>query len=112
MLSGPYLVAVTDCASKGFICDKEVFVIKEIDLIPILSDNQISSLKPEQKQDEQKYHTLLLDLLATQTFYFSYSYDLSNSLQRYQQLKATKYVSFLCCVNFQVKSTTQRPEKM
>ncbi|PRP73038.1 phosphatidylinositide phosphatase SAC1-like, partial [Planoprotostelium fungivorum] len=84
LLRGPYLLVVTAASHAGEIeypagNRHEVHLITDVDVISL---NDSSSMSREQLADEAQYRQMLVHLLTSQSFYFSYTYDLTNSLQR------------------------------
>ncbi|GAB6021365.1 Phosphoinositide phosphatase sac1 [Chamberlinius hualienensis] len=80
LLAGPYLVVITQKAQVGILSGEAIWRIEATDILPYskttlhLTDTQIN--------DNRVYLSMLQQALKTDYFYFSYSYDLSHTMQR------------------------------
>ncbi|KAJ1955396.1 Phosphoinositide phosphatase sac1, partial [Linderina pennispora] len=82
LLRGAYLVVITGREAVGSIGGSTVFRVSETKVIKAASDAyQVSGTAAF---DEARYLKLLSEALAAKSFYFSYDYDLTSSLQRQQ----------------------------
>lgn len=80
LLAGPYLVVVTRSTKIGQICNQPVYRVEETDVISYTRNTL--HLTEEQVNYNNSYLTMVKTVLRTPYFYFSYSYDLTHSLQR------------------------------
>lgn len=72
-----YLLVVTKRKEIAVLGSHEIYHIEETELIPVTNN-----LKgPEKKSTEERYVQTFLNIDLNKTFYFSYSYDLTNTLQ-------------------------------
>lgn len=76
-LDSYYLLLVTKREHRGSICSHKVYCVADTALIPLLQPSGPAS----ESNAEKRYRKLLLGLDMTQDFYFSYTYDISSSLQ-------------------------------
>ncbi|CCK72619.1 phosphatidylinositol-3,5-bisphosphate 5-phosphatase KNAG_0K02560 [Huiozyma naganishii CBS 8797] len=72
-----YLVVVTECSQVAVIGGHSVFHIDATELIPISNNYK----KPDKYSNEAKLISSFSSLDLTKTFYFSYTYDITNTLQ-------------------------------
>ncbi|KAL3902166.1 MAG: hypothetical protein SGCHY_000017 [Lobulomycetales sp.] len=78
--AGEHLLLATDRERVGMIQGHAIYKLTQTKIVPVprsrlhLSDSQL--------QDDDKYLTLLEDMLSRDYFYFSYTFDLTNSVQR------------------------------
>ncbi|KAK9701740.1 Phosphoinositide phosphatase sac1, variant 2 [Basidiobolus ranarum] len=84
LLSGNYLIAITGRAHAGKINSHDIYRITETKILPYSRSS--STLSETQKLDESAYLDLLKNALNTSVHYFSYTYDLTQSLQRQSEL--------------------------
>ncbi|CAH1393023.1 unnamed protein product [Nezara viridula] len=80
LLAGQYLVVVTGRTKIGNIWRREVFQMDSAEVICF--SRSTTHLNDKQKRIEKEYISMLESILATPYFYFSYSYDLSHTVQR------------------------------
>eukprot|EP01118_Nematostelium_gracile_P004123 TRINITY_DN1485_c0_g1_i2.p1 TRINITY_DN1485_c0_g1~~TRINITY_DN1485_c0_g1_i2.p1 ORF type:complete len:148 (+),score=24.83 TRINITY_DN1485_c0_g1_i2:105-548(+) len=78
LLAGPYLIVMTKIESVGTILGNQVFRIKEVDTVRV---DLSTPLNEAQKKDEVRYQSLIKTVLLTGSFYYSYTYDLTHSMQ-------------------------------
>lgn len=76
---GWYLVVATHRVYTGIINGQIIWRLAGFDLIPYVS---ITHLNEAQKQQNEIYLEMIRTVLDTPYFYFSYTYDLSHTLQR------------------------------
>jgi hypothetical protein len=72
-----YLLVVTKRKEVAVLGSHEIYHIDETELIPVTNSNKIL----EKKSIEARYVQTFLNIDLNKTFYYSYSYDLTNSLQ-------------------------------
>jgi len=90
LLSGPYLILVTDCESVGTLDGHNILKIKDVEIFPIADQGAINRLPKHLQKEEQKYIHMLYDVLRTHPhFYFSYSFNLSKSYAHYLKRKSS-----------------------
>jgi len=80
LLQGPYLLVIKERALVGSVENCAIYKILKIGLVPFCAD--VASLSKKQLKMEQTYRKILKQLIQAGDFYFSYDYDLTNSLQR------------------------------
>ncbi|KAM3140580.1 hypothetical protein pb186bvf_007392 [Paramecium bursaria] len=84
-----YLIVITQADLVGSILDRQIFKVKQTQFIPlgpkILDQNYINQLKP-----------------LINTLYFSETYDLTNSLQRYFENKGVRQICPQYCMNYEL----------
>lgn len=74
---GYYLSVITKCSQVAIIGGHFVYHIDETKLIPL----DLNYKRPDKYSDEEKLLTIFKYLDLGKTFYFSYTYDVTNSLQ-------------------------------
>lgn len=74
---GYYLSVVTKCSQVAIIGGHFIYHIDETKLIPL----DLNYKRPEKYSDEEKLLSIFKYLDLGKTFYFSYTYDITNSLQ-------------------------------
>lgn len=72
-----YLLVVTRRKEVAVLGSHEIYHIDETELIPVTNNLKV----PEKKSTEARLVQTFLNIDLNKTFYFSYSYDLTNSLQ-------------------------------
>ncbi|KAJ5785523.1 Polyphosphoinositide phosphatase [Penicillium pulvis] len=75
-----YMLLVTKRSQVAMLGGHNVYQIDQTELIS-LTTSDTSRLKPESQPDEERYKAILNNLDLTRSFYFSYSYDITRSLQ-------------------------------
>ncbi|KAK6197965.1 SacI homology domain-containing protein [Scheffersomyces amazonensis] len=89
---GYYLSIITKCSQVAILGGHIIYHIDETKLIPL----EINYQRPPKYSDEERLLSIFKYLDLGKTFYFSYAYDVTNSLQtnfmRYKQA-ATEYKS-------------------
>lgn len=80
LLSGDYMLTITEREIVGSIKGKNIYRVGAFQILPLAK--HLDTLTEEQKEQEQYYVSLLESHLRTNTFYFSYDYDLTQSMQR------------------------------
>ncbi|KAJ5894688.1 Polyphosphoinositide phosphatase [Penicillium taxi] len=75
-----YMLLVTKRSQVAMLGGHGVFQIDETELIPLTMSGS-SRLKPEKQPEEERYKAILNNLNLSRSFYFSYSYDITRSLQ-------------------------------
>ena len=75
-LEGYYIILITKRRKVGLIGHHTIYKIEDTSMIYIPND----SFK-EQHSDEQRYLRMFQGIDLSSNFYFSYSYDLTNTLQ-------------------------------
>lgn len=78
--TGPYyMLVVTKRSQVAMIGGHYVYKIGETELLPLTTSS--FKLKAEQHAEEARFLNILKDLDLTRSFYFSYSYDITHTLQ-------------------------------
>ncbi|CCE66312.1 hypothetical protein TPHA_0P01540 [Tetrapisispora phaffii CBS 4417] len=72
-----YLIVITECSQVAIIGGHSIFHIDGTEIIPISKNYK----KPDKYSNEGKLLTAFQNLDLTKTFYFSYTYDITNTLQ-------------------------------
>lgn len=80
LIAGPYLVLVTRRAKVGMLNKQTIWRVEGTDIVPYARSTTF--LTPEQRQYNDKYIAMVQQVLATPYLYFSYTYDLTHTLQR------------------------------
>ncbi|KAJ5722331.1 Polyphosphoinositide phosphatase [Penicillium malachiteum] len=75
-----YMLLVTKRSQAAILGGHNVYQIDETELIS-LTTSELSRVKPEKQSEEERYKAILNNLDLTRSFYFSYSYDITRSLQ-------------------------------
>lgn len=81
LIAGDYLVVVTQREYVGSIAAQAVWRLANVELVPFCRSTL--HLSPAELADNDGYVEMVKSVLATPYFYFSYSYDLTHSMQRY-----------------------------
>ncbi|KAI8878461.1 hypothetical protein K501DRAFT_195846 [Backusella circina FSU 941] len=83
LLAGDYMLTITKRDLISSIQGKNIYRVAAFQILPLaLNENQLSE---NQKNQEQDYVNLLESHLKSNTFYFSYDFDLTQSAQRQAQ---------------------------
>lgn len=80
LIAGPYLILVTRRTKVGMLNKQTIWRVQGTDIVPYARSTTF--LTPEQRQYNDKYISMVQQVLATPYFYFSYTYDLTHTLQR------------------------------
>ncbi|XP_041974795.1 phosphatidylinositol-3-phosphatase SAC1 [Aricia agestis] len=80
LISGLYLVVAKCRISIGKINGQEIFQLADVDIIPYARST--THLTSKQIEDNNTYEKMLKYALDTPGIYFSYSYDLTHTMQR------------------------------
>lgn len=72
-----YLIFITKCSEVAVIGGHYIYHIDETEMIPICSDYK----NPDKNSTEKKLITTFQSFDLAKTFYFSYTYDITNNLQ-------------------------------
>lgn len=76
----PYLIVITQISEVSVIDQNQIYAIDGIELIPFSDD--IENHEQSQYEWNCHYKSMIKDLFKTPQYYFSYTYDLTNSMQR------------------------------
>lgn len=79
-LLGEYMIVVTNQECVGNLRGYHIYRATTFQILPLPRD--LNTLSDAQIDDEQKFMHLLQDHLRQNSFYYSYGYDLTQSLQR------------------------------
>lgn len=79
LIRNSYLIVITSAKSIAKICDEPIYELKKAELIPFKTD-----LSPNKELDfwEDTYKSMLESVLKVPGFYFSPTYNLTNTLQQ------------------------------
>ena len=80
MLACPYLIVIDQAQKVGTIANQDIYRIQSTDVIPY--SNSMIHLNEKQAQNNSSYLEMVKSVLNTPYFYFSYTYDLSHTMQR------------------------------
>ena len=80
LISGHHLVIATHRVAVGFINNQVIWRLAGIDIIPYIPS--LLHLNENQKQENETYLSMIRSILDTPYLYFSYSYDITHTLQR------------------------------
>lgn len=80
LLAGPYLVVITKKAKCGDINGHAIYRIEETDILSY--KRTFLHITEKQNQDNRTYLTMIQTVLQMPYFYFSYTYDLTHTMQR------------------------------
>lgn len=80
LLSGPYLALVTDSEVAVAVAGLEFRRITKAAIIPLIKSG--APLSEERQADEDRYLELLHAAISSHQFYFSYTHDVTQTLQR------------------------------
>ncbi|KAI8324609.1 hypothetical protein GQ54DRAFT_296117 [Martensiomyces pterosporus] len=83
LLRGPYLVLITGREAAGSIGSSTVYRVSETKVVKVAADSRV--VAGFDAIDEATYLRLLDEALAAKSFYFSYDFDLTSSLERQQK---------------------------
>jgi len=113
LLACRYLIVITDAQMCGTIAGHNIFKISSTDVIPYTRSSL--HLTEKQVQNNAIYLEMVKSVLNTPYFYFSYSYDISHTMQRLHNtppeflqvnILLHVYIAILCSVlsNFIIKA--------
>ncbi|GAN04253.1 conserved hypothetical protein [Mucor ambiguus] len=88
LFAGDYMMTITKREQIGTIQGKAIYRVGGFQILPLAQDT--SRLNENQKSQEQTFVNLLESHLKNNTFYFSYDYDLTQSIQRQAQFSSDK----------------------
>ena len=80
LLACRYLIVITDADKIGTIAGQNIFKIVSTEVIPYA--RSLLHLNEKQIQNNSTYLEMIKCVLNTPYFYFSYTYDLSHTMQR------------------------------
>ncbi|KAL2864496.1 phosphatidylinositol-3,5-bisphosphate 5-phosphatase [Aspergillus lucknowensis] len=76
-----YMLLVTKRSQVAMLGGHYVYKIDGTELISLTTSSSLTRLKPEKNPEEARYIAILNNLDLTRAFYFSYSYDVTHTLQ-------------------------------
>lgn len=82
LVSGPYLLIITKRKLVGLLNGHEIWRVVETDILPF--PKTVIHLTEDQIRDNKIFLQMITMMLQTDSFYFSYTYDLTHSMQRLQ----------------------------
>ena len=80
LLACRYLIVITDATEVGTIAGHQIFKLVSTDIIPYTKSSL--HLSEKQAQNNSTYVEMIKSVLNTPYFYFSYTYDISHTMQR------------------------------
>ncbi|KAG8176845.1 hypothetical protein JTE90_001984 [Oedothorax gibbosus] len=80
LIGGPYFMVITKKTNVGAIYGQSIWRMDDVEVIPY--SRTMLHLSDEQSQYNKAYVSMVHSVLKTPYFYFSYSYDISHTLQR------------------------------
>mmetsp|Transcript_42873 Transcript_42873/g.101784 ORF Transcript_42873/g.101784 Transcript_42873/m.101784 type:complete len:551 (-) Transcript_42873:1495-3147(-) len=80
-LEGYYLLFISERRLVGQVCNDPVYGLEHVKLQPILPDDWATGLNRVEQGHEQRYQKLLMQVLENKELFFSYTYNLHQSLQ-------------------------------
>jgi len=86
LLAGPYLIVITGRAPIGKLRSQPIYKVTRWELIPFSRTN----LSPAVEEDERDYKNMVTEIMNINSFYYSTSYDLTQSLQRASQFTSNQ----------------------
>ncbi|KAI8971960.1 SacI homology domain-containing protein [Mycotypha africana] len=87
-LAGDYMLVITDREEIGSIQGKKIYRIGAFQILPLA--HNLNQLSVNQTAQEHKYVSLLETHIKKNIFYFSYDYDLTQTIQRQAQYTSEK----------------------
>nr|CAG8454921.1 11956_t:CDS:10 [Entrophospora candida] len=84
LISGEHLIVITGRERIGRLGKHDVFQANQFRILPFTRNT--FHLSESQVRDERNYLSLIENHLKSGTYYFSYTYDLTHSIQRQSQL--------------------------
>eukprot|EP00112_Aurelia_sp_Birch-Aquarium-sp1_P022960 Seg666.6 transcript_id=Seg666.6/GoldUCD/mRNA.D3Y31 product="Phosphatidylinositide phosphatase SAC1-B" protein_id=Seg666.6/GoldUCD/D3Y31 len=82
LMAGPYLLTIKKRRLVGIFNGHEIWQVKETDIVPF--PKTMLHLTEEQNRDNKIFVQMVKTILQNDGFYFSYTYDLTHTLQRLQ----------------------------
>lgn len=92
-LKGYYIVMITEKKKIAKIGRHNIYKVKDIVIKPLYRTGTISvgNTTPDNKEEEAKFVQAFKDIEMSKGFYFSYTYDITHSLQ-YNVLRAVNKI--------------------
>ncbi|KAI8983725.1 SacI homology domain-containing protein [Pilobolus umbonatus] len=79
LLAGEYMIVISECSRKGILFNgHHIYQATSFKILPVTQQ----SLSLQQQEDEYTYIQLVEDHLRQNTFYYSYTYDMTLPLQK------------------------------
>lgn len=85
LLAGEYMIVITDRTKLGRLGEHDIYRVKDYKVLPLTRNN--SALTPAQVGQEASYLSLLHAHLQSAVLHFSYTYEMTHTLQRQAALK-------------------------
>ncbi|KXS17758.1 hypothetical protein M427DRAFT_54348 [Gonapodya prolifera JEL478] len=82
--AGDHLIVITERESLGYVANNEVYRVKGHRILPFTRGNR--ALAQVEKNDDEQYLAMIEAVLGLDNFFFSYSYQLTQSLQRQSKM--------------------------
>ncbi|KAK7571960.1 hypothetical protein V9T40_014432 [Parthenolecanium corni] len=80
LLAGYYLIVITERKLMGQICGHDIWKIENVEIIQF--PKTLLHLTQKQEEANKMYVSMLKHVFSTPDFYYSYTYDITYSLQR------------------------------
>ena len=80
LIAGPYLIVITKRSQVGLVNGESIWMVEETQVLPFSKTDL--HLTETQKAHNKQYLSMLSNALDTPRYYFSYTYDLTHTLQR------------------------------
>lgn len=87
LLGGSYMLFITERKQIGTISDQNIYQIVQTEMLPS-STYKEKNMTADQISSNQQYIGMITKVLSTPYFYFSYSYDLTHSMQQINSFNA------------------------
>lgn len=91
LMNTPYLIVITKATQIGLIKDEPIYKMEGAQVIPF--SDHVRLTREDQRDWDDIYVKMLKDVLKTPNYYFSYTYDLTNSLLRMHKIHESKSTS-------------------
>ena len=80
LIAGPYLIVITKRSQTGSVNGEAIWRVEETQVLPF--SKTVLHLTETQKAHNKQYLSMITNALDTPQYYFSYTYDLTHTLQR------------------------------
>lgn len=97
LLACRYLIIITEAIEIGTIAGHQIYKIVATEVIPYTKSSL--HLSEKQLQNNSTYLEMIKSVLNTPHFYFSYTYDLSHTMQRLHNTPPEFLQVIICLIN-------------
>jgi phosphatidylinositol 3,5-bisphosphate 5-phosphatase len=80
-LKGYYIIMITEKKKIAKIGRHNIYKVKDIVIKPLFRSTPVSGTTPDNREEEAKYVQAFKDIEMAKGFYYSYTYDITHSLQ-------------------------------